>query len=199
MTPDTAALAVAGTRLPQGVFTLRPVEPATDAALVHAWMNDPEVARFWELAEPAGRIARYLREQAESRHSAPYLGCLDGTPMSYWELYRADLDPLAGHYPAEPHDAGVHLLLGPPAFRGRGLGAALLRAVFDHQLAFDPRTERVVAEPDVRNVRSIRAFERAGFRRARDLSLPDKRAALMICERPREASRRPAGGRPLRS
>ncbi|MGV9572720.1 GNAT family N-acetyltransferase, partial [Streptomyces nigra] len=31
------------------------------------------------------------------------------TPMSYWEIYRADLDPLARHYPARPHDIGVHL------------------------------------------------------------------------------------------
>src|SRR5207244_1089513 len=63
------------------------------------------------------------------RHSRPFLGLLDGTPMSYWEIYRADLDPLALHYPAQPHDTGVHLLLGPADSRGRGLGSALLAAL----------------------------------------------------------------------
>lgn len=180
MTTTTTAMAAG---LDEGLFTLRPVDPADDRCAVHAWMNDPEVARFWELPLPAQQIEAYLREQRASSHSTPYLGCLDGTPMSYWELYRADLDPLAAHYPARPRDAGVHLLLGPAEHRGRGLGARLLRAVSDWQLSAEPYAERVVAEPDVRNVRSVRAFERAGFRRVRDLDLPDKRAAFMVRER----------------
>lgn len=174
---------MAETVLEEGVFTLRAVDPAGDLEAVHGWMNDPEVARFWEMAQPAERIGAYLREQVASSHSTPYIGCFDGVPMSYWELYRADLDPLAEHYTARHRDEGVHLLLGPSEVRGRGLGARLLRAVSDWQLAAQPYAERVVAEPDIRNVRSLRAFERAGFRKARELDLPDKRAALMIRER----------------
>lgn len=174
---------VAETVLAEGVFTLRPADPAGDLEAVHGWMNDPEVARFWEMAHPAPRIGAYLREQVASAHSTPWIGCLDGVPMSYWELYRADLDPLAGHYSARRHDEGVHLLLGPAETRGRGLGARLLRAVTDWRLSARPEAERVVAEPDVRNVRSVRAFEQAGFRNAGELELPEKRAALMIRER----------------
>ncbi|MFG3497088.1 GNAT family N-acetyltransferase [Streptomyces sp. NPDC047928] len=169
--------------LPQGTFTLRAVDPDADAELVHGWMNDPEIARYWELAEPLDRITGYLREQVAAAHSTPYIGCLDGTPMSYWELYRADLDPLGRHYPAEPRDAGVHLLLGPAGFRGRGLGADLLRAVSEWLLGTDPYARRVVAEPDAGNVRSVRAFQRAGFRMVRQIDLPDKRAAFMVRER----------------
>ncbi|MFV2121101.1 GNAT family N-acetyltransferase [Streptomyces sp. Act-28] len=175
--------ALAATVLEQGVFTLRAVDPAADTPLVHAWMNDPEVAEFWEMAQPRERISAYLREQVGSAHSTPYIGCVDGTPMSYWELYRADLDPLRHHYPARVRDAGVHLLLGPSAYRGRGLGAASLRAVCDWLLRTDPYAGRVVAEPDVRNERSVRAFERAGFRLDRCVDLPGKRAALMVRER----------------
>ncbi|MET8682311.1 GNAT family N-acetyltransferase [Streptomyces sp. NPDC004647] len=176
-------LAPAETRLPAGTFTLRPVKPSADTPLVHAWMNDPEVARFWKMAQPIERIDAYLREQIASNHSTPYLGALDGTPMSYWELYRADLDPLANHYAARPRDAGVHLLLGPSGYRGRGLGAQLLRAVSDWQLRIDPYAGQVVAEPDIRNTRSVRAFERAGFRMTRHLDLPEKRAAFMVRKR----------------
>lgn len=176
-----------------GAFTLRPLDPGADTGLVHGWMNDPEVARFWELAMPAGRVAEYLCRQVGSACSTPYIGELDGVPMSYWELYRADLDPLARHYRARHGDAGVHLLLGLPAYRGRGLGARLLDAVAGWQLASDPAASRVVAEPDVCNVRSVRAFERAGFRRERDIDLPDKRAALML--RDREPASESGGGR----
>jgi RimJ/RimL family protein N-acetyltransferase len=41
----------------------------------------------------------------------------------------------------------------------------------------------VVAEPDVRNIPSVRAFLRAGFRHDQDLDLPAKRAALMVRDR----------------
>lgn len=166
-----------------GRFALRRLDPDHDLALVHTWMNDPEVARFWEMPWPPGRIAEYLRRQLADRHSTSYLGTLSGVAMSYWELYRADLDPLARHYPARDHDTGVHLLLGPAEHRGRGLAADLLRAVCGWQLAADPQAGRVVAEPDVRNERSVRAFEGAGFARVADLDLPDKRAALMIRNR----------------
>ena len=169
---------------PEGDFRLVPVRLPRDLDLVAAWMNDPVVAAFWELAGPADLTEHHIRAQLDGDgRSVPCLGTLDGVPMSYWEVYRADLDPLARHYPARPHDTGVHLLLGPAACRGRGLGGVLLRALTDRALARRPAAQRVVAEPDVRNLPSLSAFRKAGFRRAADLDLPGKRAALMIRDR----------------
>ncbi|MFF2547527.1 GNAT family N-acetyltransferase [Kitasatospora sp. NPDC058063] len=166
---------------PAGEFRLGPVLLPADLALLTGWMNDPEVDAFWELAGPPEVTERHVRAQQDGDgRSLPCLGLLDGEPMSYWEVYRADLDPLAAHYPARPYDTGVHLLLGPAASRGRGLGAVLLAALAELILRGNPRCERVVAEPDVRNRRSVRAFERAGFRAAAELDLPGKRAALMV-------------------
>ncbi|WP_435833044.1 GNAT family N-acetyltransferase [Kitasatospora purpeofusca] len=167
-----------------GEFRLRPVRLPADLGLLTRWMNDPEVAAFWELAGPSAVTERHLRHQLDGDgRSRPCLGLLDDAPMSYWEVYRADLDPLAAHYPARPHDTGLHLLLGPAASRGRGLGTTLLTALTDRLLRELPHCERVVAEPDVRNRRSVRAFRRAGFRLAAELDLPDKRAALMLRDR----------------
>ncbi|WP_258037200.1 GNAT family N-acetyltransferase [Streptomyces sp. SM14] len=167
-----------------GMFRLVPVVPERDLALLTGWMNDPEVAEFWELDGPAERTEAHLRAQLDGDgRSVPVLGTLDGRPMSYWEVYRADLDPIARHYPSRPHDTGVHLLLGPAADRGRGTGAALLRAVAELVLAHRPRCGRVVAEPDVRNVRSVAAFHRAGFRTLQEAELPGKRAAIVVRDR----------------
>lgn len=170
-----------------GLFTLRRLDLDRDLVLIHSWMNDPEVARFWRKPWARPRIASYLRLQHDSTHLTPYVGLLDGVPISYWELYRADLDPLAQYYDARPHDAGVHMLLGPAPCRGRRLGVDLLSTISTWQLEADSRATRVVAEPDVENVRVIRALESAGFRRIADLDLPGKRAALMVRDR---------GGRP---
>ncbi|MBP2477837.1 RimJ/RimL family protein N-acetyltransferase [Crossiella equi] len=170
--------------LPCGRFSLRRLDPVADLDLLHTWMHDPAVAEFWEMAKPKPWLAGYLREQCENGWCSPCLGLLDGEPMSYWELYDPVGEGLARHYPARPGDVGLHLLLGPSSARGRGLGTPLLRTVTDWQLAQDERVHRVVAEPDVRNLASIRVFERAGYVRHGELDLPVKRAAFMIRETP---------------
>ncbi|MFJ9124812.1 GNAT family N-acetyltransferase [Streptomyces sp. NPDC102340] len=169
---------------PSGVFQLVPVRVERDLALISRWMNDPAVAAFWELAGPDTVTADHLSPQLDGDgRSVPCLGVLDGAPMSYWEIYRADLDPLARHYPARPHDTGIHLLIGGVADRGRGLGTTLLTAVADLVLDHRPRCARVIAEPDLRNTPSVSAFLGAGFRFFAEVDLPDKRAALMVRDR----------------
>ncbi|MEU5111239.1 GNAT family N-acetyltransferase [Streptomyces longwoodensis] len=169
---------------PVGAFRLVPVDVDRDLPLVTRWMNDPSVAAYWDLAGPGAVTEEHLRRQgAGDGRSVPCLGVLEGTPMSYWEIYRADLDPLARHYPARPHDTGIHLLIGSATDRGRGLGGVLLRSVADLVLDRRPACARVVAEPDLCNIPSIAAFLTAGFRYAAELELPTKRAALLIRDR----------------
>ncbi len=146
-------------------------------------MNDPAVAAFWELAGPDSVTADHIRPQLEGDgRSIPCLGVLDGIPMSYWEIYRADLDPLARHYPARP-TTPVSTSSWGRAEPDRGVGTTLLRAVADLVLDNLPRCGRVVAEPDLRNTPSVSAFLSAGFRFSAEVDLPDKRAALMIRDR----------------
>ncbi|MFF8811194.1 GNAT family N-acetyltransferase [Streptomyces pactum] len=167
-----------------GAFQLVPVRVERDLRLITRWMNDPAVAVFWELEGPDHITEKHLRSQLEGDgRSVPCLGVLDGVPMSYWEVYRADLDPLARHCPTRPHDTGLHLLIGRVADRGRGLGTLLLRAAADLVLDRRPACGRVVAEPDLRNTASVAAFLGAGFRFGAELDLPGKRAALMIRDR----------------
>lgn len=167
-----------------GTFRLTPVRLPRDLRTITTWMNDPAVAAFWELAGPQDVTRAHLHPQLEGDgRSVPCLGLLDGVPMSYWEIYRADLDPLSRHCRTLPHDTGVHVLIGGSADRGRGLGTALLRAVADLVLDQRPRCTRVLAEPDLRNTGSIAAFLSAGYRFSAEIDLPGKRAALMVRDR----------------
>ncbi|WP_405834519.1 GNAT family N-acetyltransferase [Streptomyces sp. NBC_01176] len=172
------------TATPVGTFQLVPVRLERDLPLVTRWMNDPAVSAFWELAGPESVTEEHLNRQLDGDgRSVPCIGLLEDTPMSYWEIYRADLDHLARHYPARPHDTGIHLLIGGVAHRGHGLGSALLRAVADLVLDRRPACARVVAEPDLRNIPSVSAFLSGGFRFSAEVELPGKRAALMMRDR----------------
>ncbi len=171
-------------RTPVGLLHLVPVRAERDLPLIARWMNDPAVAVFWGLAGPRSVTEGHVRRQTDGDgRSVPCLGVLDGTPMSYWEIYRADLDPVARHCPARPHDTGVHFLIGGVADRGRGLGSALLRAVADLVLAKRPSCARVVAGPDLRNIPSVAAYLSAGFRFSAEADLPGRRVALMVRDR----------------
>ncbi|MDI2128641.1 GNAT family N-acetyltransferase [Yinghuangia seranimata] len=183
--PLTEANRWGAVALPPGRFSFHELHLKRDLPIIHEWMNDPEVARWWELDGGVEVTANHLAAQSRLTHATAYVGCLDDQPVSYWELYRADLDPLARHYAARPHDVGLHVLIGPAAHRGQGLGSLLLLVVSELILRAAPDTQRVIAEPDVRNAASIAAFRRAGFRRGVDLTLPGKTAALMIRDRHR--------------
>ena len=163
-----------------GRFTLTPVKIDRDLPLIQSWMNDPDVARYWELEGPPERTTEHVRTQIESPHTQPLLARLSGRAIGYWEMYQAADDPLAAYYASEPDDLGVHLLIGESDCRGIGLGGVLLRALADAVQREKPR--RVVAEPDERNIASVRAFTAAGFTAAATLDLPEKRATLMIRE-----------------
>jgi RimJ/RimL family protein N-acetyltransferase len=170
----------------RGILTLRPVRVDDDLGLVHDWMNRPHVARFWQQDWPADRLRGYLTDLLAGPVSRPMLGLVAGVPVSYWEIYRAAAEPVGAAYPARPTDLGVHVLIGEPALTGHGLGSMVLAAVRDCLFAADPACTRVVAEPDVRNTASVRAFQRAGFAHHGEIELPDKTAALLIAERPAE-------------
>lgn len=172
------------TTTPAGEFGFVTVDVEHDLGLISRWMNDPAVAAFWHLPGPQSVTAEHLRTQHDGDgRSVPCIGLLDDVPMSYWEIYRADLDPIARHYPSRPHDTGLHLLIGGVGDRGRGVGSILLRAASDLVLEHRTRCSRVIAEPDLRNTPSVSAFLSAGFRFSAEVELPDKRAALMVRDR----------------
>ncbi|ADB32246.1 GCN5-related N-acetyltransferase [Kribbella flavida DSM 17836] len=167
-------------------FDLRPAT-AADAGKIAWWMAQPHIQRWWQQDWSVERWAQALDAQAAGEHSIPCLAALEDEDFGYLELYRVRRDRLAEFYACAEHDWGVHVAIGDTARVGRGIGRRLLRSVADALLRADPRCDRVVAEPDVRNTPSIRAFAAAGFDPAGELQLPEKTALLMVRTRTVEA------------
>ena len=63
----------------------------------------------------------------------------------------------------EPGSAGIDLAIGELALTGRGVGPVAI-CEFLRQIVFqDSRVSAVITDPEVGNLRSLRAFEKAGF------------------------------------
>lgn len=167
-------------------ISLRPAILERDLGRLHAWLGSEHVKPYWQLDLPLAAFWDRLATKLADDHLTPYVGCLDHVPMSYWECYRAAEDDVANHYDAEPADRGVHLLIGPEEYLGRGYARPLLRAVVAMQFRrFE--TDRVIAEPDARNDRAIAVFEGCGFEPRGEFRFEEaeKDALLVVCERER--------------
>lgn len=160
----------------------REVDLDRDLGRLHAWLNSDHVLPYWEQDDPLPIVRDTIRERANDDNQTLYVGCLDHTPMSYWESYWAAEDRIGEYYDADPADQGFHLLIGPPQYLGQGYGTPLVSAMVELQLQH-PETQQIVTEPDVRNERAIHVFEQAGFEPVREVELPDKTGLLMACER----------------
>ncbi|WP_121743960.1 GNAT family N-acetyltransferase [Natronorubrum halophilum] len=164
----------------------RPVSLERDLGRLHAWLGSDHVKPYWDLDRPLPEFREAMREKLADDHLTPYVGCLDHVPMSYWEAYRPADDDLASYYDVEPADRGVHLLIGPEEYVGRGYGTALFRAMVAFQFRH-AETDRVVLEPDARNDAVFAVAERCGcdLRHEFEFEEAEKTARLVVCPRER--------------
>lgn len=187
--PATRAAAAPPAPLPP--FTFRPLDPAGDAVLLHGWVTHPKAA-FWLMGDASRYdVERAYADIAAAPHHDAFLGLRggDGAPAFLMERYDPARVELVGLYPAEPGDVGMHFLVAPTDTPVHGFTRAVIGAVMAELFA-DPRTLRVVVEPDVRNT-AVHALNAAvGFEVVGRIEKPEKDAYLSICTREKfEATR----------
>lgn len=125
----------------------------TDVELLHKWMNDPRVAYSWGETGPMEHQEAFLKAGMTSKHSFPVIGCFDGKPFGYFELYWVKEDRLAVHMgrDCDEYDRGLHVLVGEQEFRGPHRIRVWLSALLHYCWLADLRTNNVVMEPRVDN------------------------------------------------
>ena len=142
-------------------YRFRPMT-AADLPLVRSWLATPDVAAWRETPEAIDEAA--LAEL----DTALWIVSHQGRPFAYIQ----DYDPHAwpGHHFAflPPGSRGVDQCIGESDMIGQGHGSAFIRAHVDR--LFAEGSPAVGTDPDPRNARAIRAYEKAGFVRgeARD-------------------------------
>ncbi|NGN65430.1 acetyltransferase [Streptomyces sp. A7024] len=163
-------------------LSLRTLDPAADAALLHRWVTHPKAA-FWLMqgASVADVEKEYARIAADPYHDA-FVGLADGEPAFLVERYDPAHRELDGVYAAEPGDTGMHFLTAPAGRPVHGFTRAVITHVMEWLFA-DPAVRRVVVEPDARNTAVHRLNEAVGFTVERTVRLPAKDALLSFCTR----------------
>lgn len=135
--------------------TLASFEKSSDTDLLHKWMNDPRVNAAWGCAGPRITQQKLLEDSLSSRHSFPVIGCWDGRPFGYFEVYWVKEDRLGRLLGGEVgnYTRGLHVLVGEQEYRGSHRVKVWLDALVHYCWQADSRTETVMLEPRIDNTK----------------------------------------------
>lgn len=164
-------------------FSFRPLN-TTDLPMLHDWVARPHWTEWWGDAPSIAEVeAEYGPWIADPTKVQPHIALLDGQPFGYIQSYVA-MGSGGGWWENEtdPGVRGIDQSIADAAQLGRGFGTAMVRA-FVAKLFTDPRVTHIQTDPDPRNARAIRCYEKAGFRSVGEVQTPDGTALLMVCER----------------
>jgi aminoglycoside 6'-N-acetyltransferase len=154
-------------------YRFRPMS-VDDLPLVRDWLALPHVREWWgDPDEQFGLVSGDMNEPAMDQ----YIVSFGSLPLGYLQCYRlTDWNICFGPQPEGTR--GIDQMIGPADMIERGHGSAFIRAFIENLLATG--TSRVVVDPDPRNARAIRAYEKAGFAKDRLVDTPDGIALLMV-------------------
>jgi aminoglycoside 6'-N-acetyltransferase len=168
--------------------TFRPLTD-DDLPMMHRWLNDPGVVRWWEGDDVswAGVVADYGsgRTDVTTEH---WIASIDGRDLGWIQCYPSvDSPDEAGPWWALGVDrtaAGIDYLIGEPGERGRGRGSAMIRG-FVRDIVFGRHAgwTQACAAPHEANAGSWRALARAGFRLVGTVDAGRGPGRLMVIDR----------------
>jgi aminoglycoside 6'-N-acetyltransferase-1b len=156
-----------------------------DLPMLAEWLRRPHVAEWWTDCQTLAEVReQFLPTLTVDSTVVPYIAYLESLPIGYIQSYVA-AGAGDGWWPDE-HDPGVRGIdqfLADVHSAGHGIGTQMVRE-FVQFLFEDPAVTRIQADPAPSNLRAIRCYEKAGFRRVGVINTPDGAAMLMVVERP---------------
>lgn len=158
-----------------------------DLPLLHEWLQQPHIVEWWGGEERPRHLgetrARYLPRTLAQEGVTPYIAMLGDEPIGYAQSYVA-LGSGDGWWEDEtdPGVRGIDQSLGRADLLGRGIGTRHVSGLVERLFA-DPAVTRIQTDPSPTNLRAIRCYEKAGFRRLRRIVTPDGPAEYMVRDR----------------
>jgi aminoglycoside 6'-N-acetyltransferase len=147
-----------------GKLSVRPLQPS-DAHVLLGWLNDERVLEFYE-GRDRPHDMQMIQDHFLSKKGDPVVGCLvehEDEPIGYVQYYpTSDGDKECYGYSLTESIYGMDQFIGEPSYWNRGIGTQLVTAMADF-LFREMRASKVIMDPQARNPRSIRCYEKCGF------------------------------------
>jgi aminoglycoside 6'-N-acetyltransferase len=146
------------------LVSFRPLE-RSDFPLLQRWLSEPHVDAWWhEPLDLAGLEQKYGPRIDGIEPTRVFIIEHETQPIGWIQWYRwSDYPKHAAQFEAEPSAAGIDLSIGDASLLGKGIGSSAIRQFVLNVVSAEPGITAIVADPEERNGRSCRAFEKAGF------------------------------------
>jgi aminoglycoside 6'-N-acetyltransferase len=160
-----------------------------DLPLMHRWLNEPGVVRWWEGDDVSWDAVVRDYGPANPDPAEHWIASRDGRDVGWIQCWSVSDEPgecdewfTLG---VERSAAGIDYLVGDPADRGRSIGPAMIRAfVTEVVFGLHQHWSQACAAPYEANVASWRALEKAGLRFAGIVADKEGPCRLMVADRP---------------
>ena len=134
---------------------------------LYEWITkEPQINRFWGYSYN-GTYGEFVHEFVGSIKgrdpTEPYLIYYLEEPIGYIQTFRWSDYPGSEQFAELQNAAGLDILIGTPAYRGKGFGQAIIRRFLKEVVFRDGAVTCCVTDPDIRNKPAIRAYEKVGF------------------------------------
>lgn len=147
-----------------------------DLPLIRRWLSEAHVREWW--GDPDEQFALVSGDLVEPAMDQ-FIVLAGDRPFGYLQCYRLTAWN-TGFGPQPEGTRGIDQFIGESDMIARGHGSTFIRAFVDEQLRRG--LPRIVTDPDLLNLRAVRAYEKAGFIRDRMVETPDGPALLMVRE-----------------
>ncbi|MGD6802068.1 GNAT family N-acetyltransferase [Rossellomorea aquimaris] len=147
-------------------LTIRELEDK-DKPLLVKWLSDPRVLEFYE-----GRDNPFDLQKVEQVFYDTHddeVKCLvhfDGVAIGYIQYYPLDVEIAAEHGYISEEVFAMDQFIGEPEYWNKGVGALLVSSMTEF-LKKEKSADVVAMDPQTRNTRAIRCYEKCGFQKVK--------------------------------
>ncbi len=156
---------------------------AGDLQQVFLWLIRPHVAKGYANAPSSFMevVAKFGPRVGEGNVVRAFIVTIDGRDVGYIQAYDvASFPDYASQVESGAGTVSVDLFLGDDAVVGRGIGPRVIDRFVNEVVFAQPRVSACIAGPGEGNPGSIRAFEKAGFRRWKTVRTDDHEAECVM-------------------
>lgn len=156
-------------------ITFQPLQ-ASHFPLLLKWLETPHVKTWWDedvqwtpklIEEKYGSYVHgYNLEQGVKKPLQAYVIYSGAQPIGYIQLYNPRdylREELLEDLP--PSLAGLDFFIGEEEYLGKSLGSLILQQFLKEYA--DPLYDACLVDPDTANIKAIRTYEKAGFKKIR--------------------------------
>ena len=165
-----------------GTISFRSLNLKEDLAMIHEWVQKHYAQEYWQMTGPFSQFYANYQCMELNPYSHSFIGLLDEQVICQFDVYSVIADELREHISYEDHDCGFHLLMSPIKNPIPGLTVCIVKAFLGYYFSFT-EAQRMYAEPDVNNEKSIILLERCGFEKIKTVQMSYKTAHVYCLER----------------